>query len=396
MSTYGPDRELEIYAQMGTSTPRFPFAYAEWERRAKEVLSPPAYDYVAGGAGAEETMRANREAFYRWQIWPHMLQGPADRELQVTVLGTTASAPVLLAPIGVQSIVHAEAELAPARAAAALGIPFVLSTVSSVSIEEVAQAMGEAPRWFQLYPGKDREVAASMVHRAEAAGYSAVMVTLDTTMLGWRPRDLQYAYLPFLQAEGIVNYLSDPVVRSRLEQAPEENIAAATMYVIATFTNPALSWDDIDYIRQQTRLPLLLKGILHPRDALTALEHGADGLVISNHGGRQVDGAVAALDALNAVSKAVGGRVPLLMDSGVRSGADVLKALALGASAVLIGRPYMYALAVGGEEGVREYLRNLLADLDLQMALSGCRSIAEVGPTLVNPRDRAPAPSDPS
>jgi isopentenyl diphosphate isomerase/L-lactate dehydrogenase-like FMN-dependent dehydrogenase len=312
-----------------------------------------------------------------------MLRDVSSRDLSVSVLGMTIPAPILLGPIGVQSIIHPDADRGPARAAAAIGVPFVLSTVSSATIEEVATVMGDAPRWFQLYPGADREIIASMIRRAEGAGYSALVVTVDTAILGWRDRDLQAAYLPFLLAEGIANYLSDPVFRSRLAQPPEENIRAAVMEWLAIFGNPGLTWVDLDFIRAQTRLPLLLKGITHPEDARLALAHGVDGLIVSNHGGRQVDGAVAALDALPAICDVARERVPILMDSGVRRGADVLKALALGARAVLIGRPYAYAMAVAGEEGVRELLRNLIAEIDLQLALSGCRSIDEVDSSLV-------------
>jgi lactate 2-monooxygenase len=360
-----------------------PISFEEWEQRAREVLEPGPFGYVAGGAGAEDTMRANCEAFYRWRIRPRLLRDVSDRDLTVTLFGTTLPAPFLLAPVGVQSIIHPDADRAPARAATRTGIPLVLSTVSSVTIEGVAATMGDAPRWFQLYPGRDRAVIASMLKRAERAGYSAVVVTLDTPILGWRERDLRLAYLPFLQGQGLANYLSDPVFRSRLAVPPEENMQAAIMDWLFIVGDPALTWSDLELMRAQTRLPLLLKGITHPDDARLALEHGVDGLIVSTHGGRQVDGAVAALDALPAVCDAVQGKIPVLMDSGIRRGADVVKAIALGARAVLLGRPYLYAMAVAGEAGVEQVIRNLMAEIDLQLALSGCRSVQEADRSLV-------------
>lgn len=384
MSTYGPDRQVQLYTRVrGETAEAAIVSIDDWEQRAREILDDGAFGYVAGGAGGEDTIRANREAFYRWRIWPRMLRDVADRDLTTVVCGTSLPAPFLLAPIGVQSIIHPEADRAPARAAARTGIPFVLSTVSSATIEEVAAAMGDAPRWFQLYPGKDRAVTTSMIQRAEAAGYSALVVTLDTTILGWRERDLRLAYLPFLQGQGIANYVSDPVFRTQLPAPPEENMQAAVMHWLATYGNPGLTWPDLEFIREQTRLPVLVKGIMHPGDAELALQHGVDGLIVSNHGGRQVDGAMAALDALPAVCEVVQGRVPVLMDSGVRRGADVIKALALGAQAVLIGRPYLYGLAVAGEAGVEQVIRNLMAEIDLQLALSGCRCLGDVDRTLV-------------
>jgi isopentenyl diphosphate isomerase/L-lactate dehydrogenase-like FMN-dependent dehydrogenase len=289
----------------------------------------------------------------------------------------------------VQGIVHPEAELASARAAASLGVPFVYSTAASRTMEQVAEAMGPAPRWYQLYWARDQEIAASMLSRAERAGYSAVVVTLDTTILGWRPRDLARAYLPFLQAEGVACFFSDPVFRSRLSVPLEQDPASAVRLWTALFSNPALSWDDLPFLRQHTQLPVLLKGILHPEDAVRAVACGMDGIIVSNHGGRQVDGAIGALDALPAVVNAVKGKIPVLFDSGIRSGADAFKALALGARAVLLGRLYLYGLAAGGEQGVREVTQNFLAELDLTMALSGHRSVAELGPAALV---REPAP----
>ena len=310
-------------------------------------------------------MRANREAFNRWQIVPRMLRDVSQRTLATRVLDLDLPAPVLLAPIGVQSIVHPDAEVAVARAASSEGVPFILSTASSKTLEEVAQAAGNGPRWFQLYWGRDPELTASFLSRAENAGYTAVVVTLDTNLLSWRERDVQNAYLPFLLGEGIANYLSDPVFRASLAQPPEQDPQSAIFRFVQVFTNPTLTWADLAFLRAHTRLPLILKGILHPDDARKALDAGMNGIVVSNHGGRQVDGAIASLDALPTVVEAIAGRVPVLFDSGIRRGSDVFKALALGAQAVLLGRPYMWGLALAGESGVRDVLLNLLADLDL-------------------------------
>ena len=299
------------------------------------------------------------------------------------MLGLELPAPMLLAPVGVQSIVHDEGELAVARAARSLGVPMVLSTAASTSMEDVADELGETPRWYQLYWPNDRDLAASFVRRAEAAGYGAIVVTLDTPMLAWRPRDLAGAYLPFLKGIGIAQFLSDPVFREGLEKPPEEDLQAAVGKWALTFSNPTLTWDDLQFLREHTGLPVLLKGIVHAGDARKAVEHGIDGIIVSNHGGRQVDGAIGALDALPHVVAAVPEGYPVLFDSGIRTGADIVKAIALGAAAVLIGRPYMWGLAVGGEEGVRQVLRSLMADLDLTMALSGVRSIDELSSDLL-------------
>jgi L-lactate dehydrogenase (cytochrome) len=359
--------------------PLLPLTHEALEQRAERQLTRGAFGYVAGGAGAEDTMRANREAFRRWRILPRMLRDVSRRDLGTTVLGTPMPAPVMLAPVGVQSIVHPDAEVAVARAAAATGVPMVLSTASSRSIEEVAEAQGDAPRWFQLYWPRDRDLAASLLGRAERAGYGAVVVTLDTWMLAWRPRDLELAYLPFLQGEGIANYLSDPVFRAALPAPPEEDMAGAVRHFLTVFSDPSVTWAGLSFLRENTRLPIVLKGILHPDDARRAVDHGVDGILVSNHGGRQVDGSIAALDALPGVVDAVPESLPVLFDSGIRSAADAFVALALGARAVLLGRPYVWALAVAGEEGVAELLRGFLAELDLTFALTGHTRPDELG-----------------
>lgn len=380
-STLNPGlaRELEIY-QLGVAANKLsiPAALSLLEEKAKQKLDPRAYDYVAGGAGGENTMRANLEAFYRWRIVPRMLRNVSVTNIGTELLGARLPAPILLGPVGVQGIVHPEAELATARAAAELRLPFVLSTVSSQPIEKVAEAMGPWPRWFQLYWGKNPELTANMLERAEKAGYTALVVTLDTSMLGWRERDLERGYLPFFSGEGLSNYFTDPVFRGLLRDAPEKNPAEAVRLWASIFTNTTLTWNDLAFLRQRTKLPILLKGILHSDDAARAVDCGADGVIVSNHGGRQVDGAIAALDALPKVVRAIDGKIPVLFDSGVRRGADVMKALALGARAVLVARLYLWGLAVAGQAGVRDAMLNLLADFELSMALSGFTSPGEL------------------
>jgi isopentenyl diphosphate isomerase/L-lactate dehydrogenase-like FMN-dependent dehydrogenase len=372
-------RQMEIYqGGLVGKKPDQPLAVEELEARAREILPSEAFTYVAGGAGAEDTVRANREAFRRWRIVPRFLRNVSQRDLGVQVLGQRFPTPLLIAPIGVQSMLHKEAELAVARAARSLAIPLILSTVSATPLEAVAKEMADVPHWFQLYWPKDNDLAASLVTRAERAGYSALVVTLDTYHLGWRERDLQLAWFPFLHGQGIANYLSDPVFRAALPVPPEQDPLPAIRRFVEVVTNPSLTWADLAFLRKHTRLPILLKGILHPDDALEALDHGIEGVIVSNHGGRQLDGSIAALDALPAVVEAVGGRATVLFDSGIRRGADVFKALALGARAVLLGRPYCYGLAVAGEQGVRDVIRNLLAEIDLTLGLAGCTSFAEV------------------
>ncbi len=372
--------QYEIYGRgLAGETPALPLAAAALEERARELLSADAFGYVAGGAGSELTVRANLLAFERWEIVPRMLRDVSQRDPSTSVLGTAMPAPVMLAPVGVQSIVHPEGELAVGRAAASIGLPFILSTAASHSMEQVADAVGAASRWYQLYWPRDRELASSFVARAGDAGYAAIVVTLDTWLLGWRPRDLQNGYLPFLKGEGVANYFSDPVFRAALERPPEEDPGPAIGHWAYQFANPRVTWADLAWLREQTSLPIVLKGVLHADDARRALEAGVDGLIVSNHGGRQVDGAIGALDALPGVREAAGGELPVLFDSGIRTGADVFKALALGADAVCLGRPYMWGLALDGQAGVEHVLRCLLAELDLTLALSGYTDIAQVG-----------------
>jgi lactate 2-monooxygenase len=379
----GPATQAEIYVG---SADALPFDPDEWETRARAALEPGPFDYIAGGAGGESTMQANRDAFARWRLRPAMLAGNQERNLGINVLGTVSPTPFLLAPVGVLSAASPEGDLAVARAAAAAAVPWVVSTAASASMEAIADTMGTAPRWFQLYWVSDREVVASLVKRAEAAGYAAIVLTLDTLQLGWRPRDLKNRYLPFILGEGIGQFTSDPVFRSRLSASPEEDPRGAGAAMVSMFSNLGLRWDDLKWLRERTRLPLLAKGVLSADDARRVLEAGFQGVIVSNHGGRQVDGAVAALDALVEVRDALGDNAVVLMDSGIRRGADVIKALALGADAVLLGRPYVYGLAVAGQTGVERVIRNLTAEIDLTLALIGGRDIKSLDRSWISPR----------
>jgi lactate 2-monooxygenase len=414
-------RQSEVYVNgMAGRKPLIPVGARELEQAARRKMSAQAYAYVAGGAGSESTVRANREAFERRRIVPRMLRDVSERDISVELFGRTLPAPLLTAPIGVLELAHADADRAVAQAAAGAGVPMIFSSQASVSMEECARVMGGSPRWFQLYWSKNDALVESFVGRAEACGCEAIVVTLDTTLLGWRARDLDLAYLPFLRGKGVAQYVSDPVFLDSLANPaapaagqPKRKVnlhslgafaeltrahpgrfwknlrsgvpLAAVQQFIATYSRPSLTWADLPFLRGRTKLPILLKGILHPDDARRALDHGVDGIIVSNHGGRQVDGAIATLDALPAVAAAVGGRVPVLMDSGIRGGADVFKALALGARAVCVGRPYVYALALAGRAGVLELLRNLVADFELTMGLAGCRSVGEIGPECLAP-----------
>ena len=408
----GQARQTEIYlAGVRGRRPSIPLDYDRLEQAAKSRMSPEAFAYIAGGAGQERTIAANRAAFDRWQIVPRVLRDVSDRDLSVELFGRRLPAPFLIAPIGVLELAHRDADVAVGKAAAAEGVPMIFSNQASRPMEQIAGAMGDAARWFQLYWSTSNDLVASFVARAEACGCEALVVTLDTKMLGWRSRDLEQAHLPFATGRGIAQYTSDPVFRSMVDPSTVETSGlptptavksllqatrsypgsftsnlrskagvAAVRKVMEVYSRPSLTWADFAWLRGQTRLPIVLKGVLHPDDARLAIEHGLDGIVVSNHGGRQVDGSIGSLDALPAVAEAVGGRIPVLFDSGVRGGADAFKAIALGATAVLLGRPYVYGLALQGEAGVRDVIRNLVADFDLTMALSGCRSVAEVGP----------------
>ncbi|MDT7620206.1 MAG: lactate 2-monooxygenase [Pseudonocardiales bacterium] len=373
--------QSEIYlAGLSGTTPALPTDLTRLEALAEQKLDSGPFWYVAGGAGTGATMRANRAAMDTWRIVPRMLREATQRRLATTVLGTELPAPVLLAPVGVQSIVHPDGELAVARAAAELGVPIVLSTASSYTIEEVAEASGAGPRWYQLYWPTEDEVTISLLGRARAAGYTTLVVTLDTWTLGYRPHDLDQSYLPFIRGVGTAIPFSDPAFRAKLAAAPEDDLMAAVGRWLPMFTGTALRWDRLPLLREHWDGPIVLKGVQHPEDARRAIEAGMDGIVVSNHGGRQVDGAVAALDTLPGIVAAVDGRAAVLFDSGVRTGADVFKALALGADAVLLARPYVYGLALAGQDGVRHVLRSLLTELDVTLGLAGYADVAELTP----------------
>jgi lactate 2-monooxygenase len=372
----------EIYLRgLAGEVPAFTTDGTRLEDVAREKVEPGPFGYVAGGAGAGATVRANREAFDRWRIVPRMLADATQRDLSTTVLGTDMPAPVLLAPVGVQSILHPEGELATARVAAELGVPMILSTASSHSIEDVAESNGDGQRWFQLYWPNDNDVTVSILSRAKAAGFSTLVLTLDTWTLAWRTVDLDQSYLPFIRGVGTAIPFSDPAFCAGLEKSPEEDPQVAILHWIPMFTGTDKRWDQLPFLREHWDGPIVLKGIQHVDDARRARDAGMDGVVVSNHGGRQVDGAVGSLEMLPEVAAAVGTELAVLFDSGIRTGADIVKALALGAQAVLVGRPYAYGLALGGADGVRHAVRSLLADLDLTLGLSGHRTPGELDAT---------------
>jgi lactate 2-monooxygenase len=400
----GLARQTSIYlGGVSGARPKVPLDFDRLEQEAEKVMRPEAFAYIKAGAGSEDTVAANRAGFGSWRIVPRMLRDVSERDTSVELFGQKLPSPFLTAPIGVLELAHRQADRAVAKAARQVGVPMIFSNQALTPMEETAELLGDTPYWFQLYWSKSNELVESFVARAEACGCRAIVVTLDTTILGWRPRDLTPAYLPFLRGKGIAQYTSDPVFRRLAEegteqggagdQRPRPTLAAVGTLIqllrsganrpqvqkfVETYSRPSLSWSDLPFLRERTRLPVLLKGILHPDDARRALDAGVDGIVVSNHGGRQVDGAIPTIDALPEVVHAVDGRVPVLLDSGIRGGADAFKALALGATAVLLGRPYVYGLALAGERGVREVLENHMADFDLTMGLAGCRSIAEI------------------
>jgi lactate 2-monooxygenase len=375
------DYQLEIYlGGLEGVLPRFPMAYAELEARAAQALPPSVLSYVAGSAGTEHTERANVSAFRRWGLIPRMFVGAAERDLSVELFGMRLPAPLLMAPIGVLGLCAQDGhgDLATAAAAERTSVPMIASTLSVDPMEDVAARFGGTPGFFQLYTPTDRELAESLVHRAGAAGFKGIVVTLDTWITGWRPRDLAASNFPQLRGHCLANYTTDPVFRTRLGRDPADDMTAAVRLWAQLFGNP-LTWDDLPWLRSLTSLPLLVKGICHPDDVRRAIDGGVDGVYCSNHGGRQADGGLAALDCLPGVVEAANG-TPVLFDSGVRSGADVIKALALGATAVGIGRPYAYGLAIGGVDGVVHVLRSILAEADLIMAVDGYPTLADLTP----------------
>lgn len=374
------NKEALLFTRVNKDTQSLPVSIEDWEQKAREILPDGPFDYIAGGSGAEETLASNQTAFSKWAIVPRMMRDVTNRTMSISLYNQALRTPIMLAPVGMQAIAHPEGELATARAAKEAGVPLVVSTVSAHSMEQIAEVMGDAPRWFQLYWSNDREVSASMVKRAEAAGYSAIVLTVDTIMLGWKRRDFRNGYSPLREGKGVANYITDPVLCSRLTEVTPENVVEE---ILKNIYHPALNWNDIAFLREQTSLPILVKGILHPDDARLAVEHRVDGIIVSNHGGRQMDGAISTLEALPAIAKVVAGKIPVLLDSGVRTGADVVKAIALGANAVLIGRPFLFGLAVAGEKGVASVLDTLINELDVAMALSGSNSVADLNESIL-------------
>jgi L-lactate dehydrogenase (FMN-dependent) and related alpha-hydroxy acid dehydrogenases len=367
-------------------TPDFPVSFSDLREEAFEEMSWKAKAYVHGGAGTEETFERNKD-FSRWRIIPRMLRGVADRDLSTTVLGNEHSYPLMITPLGVQSLLHDDGEIATARACAEMDVPFVLSSLSSATMEDVAEALGDTPKWFQYYWASDRDVATSFLDRAETAGYDAIVVTVDAPTLGWRDRLLEKGYYPFLEGEGIGNYFSDPAFRDSLARPPEEDPEAAVDHFLSIFGDASLTWDDLAFVREQTDLPIIIKGVLHPDDARRAVEAGADAVQVSTHGGRQVDGSIAAIEALPEIAEAVGDETTVLFDSGIRRGAQAFKALALGADTVLLGRPFAYGLAHSGQEGVEQVLENTLSQIDLTMGLAGIDDVDDIDRSAV--RDEA-------
>ncbi|UEA61244.1 alpha-hydroxy-acid oxidizing protein [Gordonia otitidis] len=415
----GRARQNDIYsAGIHGRTPVVPTDFDELERRARQKMSERAWAYIAGGAGGGRTMAANRAALDRRAIVPRVLRDVAERTLEVELFGDRLPAPILFAPVGAGDLVARGADRMIGHAAAELGLPYIFSNQGGVPMEEVAAEMDRvrpgAPRWFQLYWSTDDDLVDSLLQRAERVGASAVAVTLDTTMLGWRPRDLNLGSLPFARAEGIAQYTSDPrfgeIVAERAAVAgddrreisvgalrtlisiarntpgallrniirPEPRVGVQTFLDI--YSRPSLSWAQIEGLRERTSLPIVLKGVLHPDDARRAVDTGVDGIIVSNHGGRQIDGAISSIDALAAIGPAVEDQIAVLIDSGIYSGADVFKALALGADAVCIGRPHMYGLALAGADGARDAVANIVAELDLTLGLAGHTRVDDLTP----------------
>ncbi|MFE9246033.1 alpha-hydroxy-acid oxidizing protein [Nocardiopsis sp. NPDC006938] len=372
------DYQLEIYLNGLTgAVPPHPMTFPELERRAERALPPRVWSYVAGGAGDEHTQEANAEAFRRWGLYPRMFVGARERDTGVDLCGVRLPSPLLMAPVGVVGLCAQDGhgDLAVADAAARAGVPMIASTLSQDPLEEVAARFGDTPGFFQLYTPTDRELAASLVRRAEAAGFAGIVVTLDTWVTGWRPRDLATGHLPMLHGHCLANYTSDPVFQGLVgADAPRETVTAQWA---GLFGNP-LTWDDLPWLRSLTELPLIVKGVCHPDDARRAADGGVDAIYVSNHGGRQANGGIPALECLPEVAAATD--LPVIFDSGVRSGTDAVKALALGATAVAVGRPYVYGLATGGTDGVVHVLRSMLAEADLLMAVDGYPSLGDLTP----------------
>ncbi|MGD6870626.1 alpha-hydroxy-acid oxidizing protein [Sutcliffiella horikoshii] len=350
------------------------YHFADLEKKAESILDSHPFTYIKSGSGDEETMGDNIADLRKWKIRPKFLRDVSKRDLSISLFGKNYKTPYLLAPVGNLGIVHPEAELAVSRAAKQVGIPIIASTVTSFSLEEIAAEAGD--RWFQLYCSSDMDITLSFIRRAEQAGYEAIVITVDMPALGFRVADLTNQYAPFKLGAASGNYFSDPVFQEKLACSPSKDFQRAVDEQLKHLFAPGFSWEDVAVLRKATTLPILLKGILHPSDAKKAIEYELDGIIVSNHGGRQLDGCISSIAALPAVVNEVGGRIPVLFDSGIRKGTDVVKALALGADAVLLGRPYVYGLAINGKEGVQEVLDNFIYDLDATMATAGVDAVS--------------------
>ena len=378
MAHYG-DFQTAIYgAGLRGVIPKLPVDFATLERRASAAMPDYVLNYVQGGCGDELTQRRNAEAFGHWGMVPRMMVDTTTRDLSVRLFGITLPAPLFMAPIGVTGIATQDGhgDIAAAQASAATGFPLTASTLSNDSLEDVAAACGDTPAFFQLYTSRNKDVAESMVRRAEAAGYKGLVVTLDTWVTGWRPRDLNVANFPQLRGHVLTNYFVDPAFRKLLAKPPEDDLPTAIGTWGATF-GKVLTWADMAWLRSLTSMPIILKGICHPDDARRAVDEGADAIYCSNHGGRQANGGIAAIDMLPGVVAAAG-EVPVLFDSGVRSGTDAVKALALGARAVGVGRPYIYGLALDGAAGAAHVMNCIAAEADLLMAVNGYPTVTAV------------------
>jgi lactate 2-monooxygenase len=369
----------EIYlAGLRGVLPKQPIDMRALEQKAMEAWPEAVVSYVQGGCGDERTQELNVAAFDKWGLVPRMMVDSSKRDLSIELFGHKLPTPIFMAPIGVIGICSQDGhgDLTTAKAAARTGVPMVASTLTVDPLEAVAAQFGSTPGFFQLYTPTDRELAESFVRRAEAAGFKGIVVTLDTWIPGWRPRDLVRSSFPQLRGHCLANYFSDPVFRSRLAKPIEQDPAGAIMYWTQVF-GKMLTWSDLPWLRSLTKLPLLLKGICHPDDVRRAIDGGVDGIYCSNHGGRQANGGLGCLDMLPGVVEAAG-KTPVLFDSGVRTGSDIVKALALGATAVGIGRPYAWGLALDGADGIVHVLRSLLAEADLLMAIDGYPTLADV------------------
>ena len=362
----------EIYFKgLQGEIPQYPVNHADLVARATAAMPPHVLHYVQGGCGDEHTQDRNAEAFAEWGMVPRMLVDCTERDLSLNLFGNTLPNPLFMSPIGVNGICTQDGhgDIAAAKASALTGVPFCASTLANDPLEEVIKHCGDTPAYFQLYTPKNRELAESLISRAENAGYQALVVTLDTWVTGWRPRDLKRSNFPQLRGHVLENYFCDPVFRSLLNAPPEEDLQTAILTWAGVF-GEVLTWDHLAWLRDSTRLPIVLKGICHEDDARRASDAGMDAIFCSNHGGRQANGGLATIDMLEDVV-AGAGDTPVLFDSGVRSGTDVIKAIALGAAAVGVGRPYAYGLALGNAEGAAHVLKCFLAEADLLMAVNG-------------------------